>query len=397
MKVREALVREMKSYNHLFEKAISDEIMEPALDDATERKKDRPDVQDILNNRIECKEHLRQRMIAGDFIPFVHQAIIKQDGYRNKPRKVVQPRFDREEPEQWLHHIVIRTLKPIMMKGMYEFSCGSIPKRGIHYGKRYLEKFIREGKSEIKYVLKFDIYHFYENVNVEMLKDRFRNIIHDEKMLKLIFYILDTNEYQLQGKTYKGGLLIGFYPSQWFANFFLQPFDHYIKEQLKVKCYVRYMDDCVIFGRNKKELHQKLEAIKQYLEKMDLQLKSNYQIYRFDYIDKYGKRRGRFIDFMGFKFYRDKTTIRKGIFARAVKTARRINKKEKITWFDAARMLSYKGWFKRTATYKAFQKYIAAFVNLGNLRKIMSNYSKRRNSRNDELEKSRKCSKARKH
>ena len=125
----------MKSYNHLFEKAISDEIMEPALDDATERKKDRPDVQDILNNRIECKEHLRQRMIAGDFIPFVHQAIIKQDGYRNKPRKVVQPRFDREEPEQWLHHIVIRTLKPIMMKGMYEFSCGSIPKRGIHYGK----------------------------------------------------------------------------------------------------------------------------------------------------------------------------------------------------------------------------------------------------------------------
>ena len=64
------------------------------------------------------------------------------------------------------------------MKGMYQFSCGSIPGRGIHYGKKYLEKFIRENKSEIKYVLKFDIHHFYESINVDLLKERFRKIIH---------------------------------------------------------------------------------------------------------------------------------------------------------------------------------------------------------------------------
>lgn len=368
----------MKSYNHLFEKAISDEIMDPALDDGVEGKKDRPEIQDIIRNRIKYKQILRQKIIAGDLVPFVHQATLRIDRCNGKPRIIVPPRFDKEEPEQWIHHIVIKTLKPIIMKGMYQFSCGSIPGRGIHYGKKYLEKFIRENKSEIKYVLKFDIHHFYESINVDLLKERFRKIIHDERMLKLIFYILDSNEYQLDGELYKGGLLIGFYPSQWFANFFLQPFDHFIKENLKVKCYVRYMDGCVIFGRNKKELHQKLYAIEQYLGKMDLELKSNYQIYRFDYIDRQGNRRGRFIDFMGFKFYRDKTTIRKGIFARATRTARRISKKEKVTWFDAARMLSYKGWFKRTNTYKAFKKYIAPFVNLGKLRKIMSNYSKRR-------------------
>ena len=382
----------MKSYNHLFEKAISDEIMDPALDDGIEGKKDRPEIQDILRNRIKYKQILRQKIIAGDLVPFVHQATIRIDRCNGKPRIIAPPRFDKEEPEQWVHHIVIKTLKPIIMKGMYQFSCGSIPGRGIHYGKKYLEKFIRENKSEIKYALKFDIHHFYESINVDLLKERFRKIIHDERMLKLIFYILDSNEYQLDGELYKGGLLIGFYPSQWFANFFLQPFDHFIKENLKVKCYVRYMDDCVIFGRNKKELHQKLYAIEQYLGKMDLELKSNYQIYRFDYIDRQGNRRGRFIDFMGFKFYRDKTTIRKGIFARATRTARRISKKEKVTWFDAARMLSYKGWFKRTNTYKAFMKYIAPFVNLGKLRKIMSNYSKRRIN-GTKLEKSGKSNK----
>lgn len=382
----------MKSYNHLFEKAISDEIMDPALDDGIKGKKDRPEIQDILRNRIKYKQILRQKIIAGDLVPFMHQATLRIDRCNGKPRIIVPPRFDKEEPEQWIHHIVIKTLKPIIMKGMYQFSCGSIPGRGIHYGKKYLEKFIKENKSEIKYVLKFDIHHFYESINVDLLKERFRKIIHDERMLKLIFYILDSNEYQLDGELYKGGLLIGFYPSQWFANFFLQPFDHFIKENLKVKCYVRYMDDCVIFGRNKKELHQKLYAIEQYLEKMDLELKSNYQIYRFDYIDRQGNRRGRFIDFMGFKFYRDKTTIRKGIFARATRTARRISKKEKVTWFDAARMLSYKGWFKRTNTYKAFMKYIAPFVNLGKLRKIMSNYSKRRIN-GTKLEKSGKSNK----
>lgn len=382
----------MKSYNHLFEKAISDEIMDPALDDGIKGKKDRPEIQDILRNRIKYKQILRQKIIAGDLVPFIHQATLRIDRCNGKPRIIVPPRFDKEEPEQWIHHIVIKTLKPIIMKGMYQFSCGSIPGRGIHYGKKYLEKFIKENKSEIKYVLKFDIHHFYESINVDLLKERFRKIIHDERMLKLIFYILDSNEYQLDGELYKGGLLIGFYPSQWFANFFLQPFDHFIKENLKVKCYVRYMDDCVIFGRNKKELHQKLYAIEQYLRKMDLELKSNYQIYRFDYIDRQGNRRGRFIDFMGFKFYRDKTTIRKGIFARATRTARRISKKEKVTWFDAARMLSYKGWFKRTNTYKAFMKYIAPFVNLGKLRKIMSNYSKRRIN-GTKLEKSGKSNK----
>ena len=386
----------MKSYNHLFEKAISDEIMDAALDAAVKDKTYRPNVIKILNNRIKIKEQLRQKLIDGALTPLIHKATVRSDGPTRKKRIIVEPFFDEENPEQWIHHIIILTIQDIIFKGMYEFTCGSIPGRGPHYGKKHLEKFISKNKnsSELKYVLKFDIHHFYESINTDLLKKLFSKVIHDEKMLNLINYVIDSNEYILNGKHFKSGVIIGFYTSQWFANYFLQSFDHYVKEQLKVKCYVRYMDDIVIFGSNKRELHRKFQLIKDYLEGIDLQIKSNYQIFKFDYINKKGKRIGRFVDFMGFKFYRDKTTIRKSTFSTAVKTARKVGKKTQPTWFDAARIFSYVGWFRHTNTYMAFQKYIVKNVNFKTLRKLIRNYSKRRTN-GRKLEKGREPCKTR--
>lgn len=165
-------------------------------------------------------------LFSGDYRPAKHRAVIINDGFLLKKRIVIQPYF---YPEQWTQHVVVKTLQPMFLKGMYPYSCGSIPNRGIHYGKKYLEKFIRNNKAEIKYVLKMDIRHFYQSINIDLLKDRFRKTIHDEKMLKLIFYVLDSNTAELDGEIYKEGLPIGFYTSQWFANWFLQPFDHFIK------------------------------------------------------------------------------------------------------------------------------------------------------------------------
>lgn len=377
----------MKSYKHLFEIATSDEIIFSSLMDASKRKKDRPNVQKVLANQEKYIKKFREWLLSGNYEPIRHVATVINDGFLLKKRVVIQPYF---YPEQWAQHIVVKTLQLMFMHGMYEFSCGSIPNRGIHHGKKHLEKFIKNNKAEIKYVLKLDIKHFYESVNIDLLKARFKESIHDEKMLKLIFFVLDSNLAVLDGEEFGKGLPIGFYTSQWFANWFLQPFDHYIKEQLKVKCYVRYMDDIVIFGRNKKELHLKLLQIQQYLAKMDLTVKENWQIFRFDYIDKQGNRRGRFIDFMGFKFYRDKTTIRGKIFIRAVRKARRIKAKANPTWYDASQILSYTGWFKHTDTYNAFQKYIVENVNLEVCKDIVRHKSKKGGKDANRMEKGRK-------
>lgn len=332
----------MKSYNHLFEIATSDDVILSSLVGASRGKKERPQVKRLFANQEKYIKKFKEWLLKGEYSPEIHTAEIINDGFIEKRRIIIKPYF---YPEQWAQHIVVNTLKTIFMKGMYEYSCGSVPERGIHYGKKYIEKFIKNNKSEIKYILKLDIHHFYQSINIDKLKERFKTIIHDERMLKLIFYVLDSNVAMLDGEKIKMGLPIGFYTSQWFANWYLQPFDHFIKEELKAKCYVRYMDDIVIFGRNKKELHKNFELIKKYLAELDLTIKSNYQIFRFDYIDREGKRRGRPIDFMGFKFYRDKTTIRSSIFMRAIRKARRIKQKEKISWYDACQILSYLGWF----------------------------------------------------
>ncbi len=374
----------MKSFNHLFEVATSDEIIYSSLMDASKRKKDRPNVQKILLNKEKYIKKFREWLLKGDYQPIKHIATVINDGFLLKKRVVIQPYF---YPEQWAQHVVVKTLQPMFMHGMYEFSCGSVPNRGIHHGKRHLEKFIRNNKSEIKYVLKLDIRHFYESVDIDLLKTRFKESIHDERMLNLIFFILDSNSAVLGDTEIKEGLLIGFYTSQWFANWFLQPFDHYVKEKLKVKCYVRYMDDIVIFGRNKKELHLKLEQIKQYLAGMKLTVKDNYQVFRFDYIDRNGKRRGRFIDFMGFKFYRDKTTIRGKIFVRALRKARKIKAKSNPTWYDASQILSYTGWFKYTDTYNAYQKYIIQNVNIEACKDLIRRKDKKGGKSANKLEK----------
>lgn len=78
------------------------------------------------------------------------------------------------------------------------------------------------------------------------------------------------------------GYLFGNYTSQWFANFYLQDLDHYIKEELKVPYYVRYMDDMVLFHRNKKELHKIRTKIEEFLQKEDLKLKENWQLWKTD-------------------------------------------------------------------------------------------------------------------
>ena len=76
--------------------------------------------------------------------------------------------------------------------------------------------------------------------------------------------------------------LYGNFTSQWFANFYLQDLDHFIKEKMKVKYYLRYMDDMVLFGRNKKELHKIKNLIDEFLKQEGLKLKENWQLFKVD-------------------------------------------------------------------------------------------------------------------
>jgi len=372
----------------LFEQLVSYKNLEMAFDCAVKHKLKRAKVRKALAHKNQIIYKLQKLLKEKKLQLPRHKGVDINDGISAKPRIIVKPPFVYDLILQWA---VILVMKPYMNKGMYEWSCGSVEKRGGVYGLRHLMKYIRENPKNIKYVAKGDVYHFFESVPIEKYKQDFQKKFRDKDFLEVVFKILDCNIIEYHGKLKDIGLPIGFFTSQHFANWYLQGLDHYIKEQLHIRCYVRYVDDFVILGNNKRELHKTLQKISEYLETIGLKLKSNHQVFRFIYTDKKEKERGRFIDFMGFKFYRDKVTIRRKLFYKMMRKFRKVSKMKNIDVHSARQVTCYMGYIKHTDSYKLFNEKIKPLVNIGVCKKIVSRHDKKeREKENAKLEKCRK-------
>lgn len=354
----ERIRENMKSYNHLYENCISEENRRISLNLAKHSKRMRR----IIKNR-----HLSDDALVALSYDWInnyenaeHVPVYIYDGITRKERVIIVPTME----ELIVQHNVVNALKPMFCKGMYEHSYASLPGRGAHKGKQVIEKWIRTDARNCKYVLKMDIRHFFDTVPHDKLKAKLRKTIHDEKMLDLLFRIIDVTDVVIP---------LGFYTSQWLSNWYLQGLDHYIKERLGAVHYMRYMDDMVIFGSNKKVLHRTRQAISDYLEnELGLSLKDNWQVFRFSY----GNDKGRDLDFMGFRFFRNRTILRKTIMYKATRKARKLSRKEKPTIHDARQMLSYLGWIDCTDTYKMYRKWIKPYISFKQLKRKISQHDR---------------------
>lgn len=315
----------MKSYNHLYEKTISETNRRYALSQAKHSKRFRK----IMKHR-----HMSDDAAVEQSLDWIvnyenaeHVPVYIYDGITRKERTIIVPTME----ELLVQHCIVNAMKPMFCKGMYEHSYASLPGRGAHKGKLVIEKWIRIDPKNCKYVLKMDIRHFFDSIPHDRLKAKLKKTVHDEKMLELLFRIIDVTEV---------GIPLGFYTSQWLSNWYLQGLDHFIKEQLCAVHYMRYMDDMVIFGSNKRVLHRMRQAISDYLEmELGLELKANWQVFRFSY----GNNQGRDLDFMGFRFYRNRTILRKSIMYKATRKARKISKSVFTLRKEESRMeLNYK-------------------------------------------------------
>lgn len=261
----------MKSFRIDQEKMLSHDSIEQSFLKPSRGKRDRPDVKKVLDNLEDEIKNVQEMLESGTFRPSRHTAVRINERNYMKERTIVKPNF---KYEQVIHHIVVQAMRQGIESGMYRYVLGSIPGRGQHMGAKQITKWLRSDALNTKYVLKMDIRHFFESIDHDILKAWLKRKFRDGNIIELLYMIIDANE---------KGLPLGFYTSQWFANFLLQPLDHYIKEELHVKYMTRYMDDIVCFGRNKKELHKVRLAISEYLEKeLHLELKGNWQIFRFE-------------------------------------------------------------------------------------------------------------------
>lgn len=213
--------------------------------------------------------------------------------------------------------------------------------------------------TKVKYVAKLDISKFFNSVKPKYLLPMFERKIKDKKVIALIDKIL-TN----------GGdcLPIGYYTSQWFSNFFLEGFDHYVKEKLGIKYYVRYVDDMVLFDTNKRKLRKAIVLVEEYLNSIGLRLKENSQIWKVN---------SRPIDFVGFRFYKEKVLLRKKIFFRLCRRVRRVRKAGYITLQQARGILSLLGWLTHINGWKFYKEKIYKYAPKWKLKQIISNYAKK--------------------
>ena len=285
-------------------------------------------------------------------------------------------------PDQIIHQLVIKSAESVFMRGMYRFSCGSIPKRGVHKGKQYLERYISRNRrsSAIKYAAQLDIRKCYPHIRHDVLKEMLRRKFRGSLFLWFCFSIIDSySEKDAPGV----GLPIGFYTSQWFCNFLLTPLDTYIKQELKVKCHVRYVDDMTMFSNNKKKLHRIVDCIIEKAASMGLQIKDNWQVFRFDHIvgfrvnPKTGKQeeihKGRAIDTLGFRFFRNKTILRKRNALSIRRCAARLAKAKRITPHRARSFMSKIGALKHCNSRNFWQKYVKPLVKIKKLKEIIRN------------------------
>jgi hypothetical protein len=282
-----------------------------------------------------------------------------------KERKTYSPNIW----EQWVHHIVAQVLAPIITKHAYRYSCGSMPKRGSLYGKRHMERLIRKG---FRYFAKLDVRHFFDSVRLDIAIRELEELIDDSWFMYLLRRIF------LQ---FRKGLPLGFYISQWLANFVLRRVDAAILAAAPGG-YVRYMDDMVLTDNNKRKLHRIVGIMAKALGRLRLKLKGNRTVARFIYKKKDEKTTGRPIDFMGFLFTRKNTILRKSIMIRATRFARRLSRAAKVAPRQALSMVSRAGWFKHTDTRHVWNNYIKGKVNIRALKRIISRYQRRLNNEN---------------
>lgn len=305
-------------------------------------------------------DQIRDMLVNKTYVPSDFKQEEIYDGIRKKARLISKPKF---YPDQIIHWAIYLAMKPWIYPSMYEFSCGSIPGRGIHYGKKHVSRWIYGDKRGTKYYLQMDIHKFYPSIKVPILMRMLRRKIKDEDFLQLVELTLSKSD----------ELLIGMLLSQVFANFFMNDFDHWLKQEMKVKHYVRYMDDMVVFGSNKRELHRLRKAIENKLAEIGLELKPNWQVRRFDKQP---------LDFMGFRFFRNRTVIRKSIMLRISRRVRKAYKKKKPSVHDAYAIISYMGWIRCTDTRNFYIKWIKPYVKLSRLKDTVRSYAK-----NEELQK----------
>lgn len=225
--------------------------------------------------------------------------------YEPKKRLIMALAF-RDRVVQWA---IYRQLEPLFDKQFIYDSYGCRKGKGTHRAADRLQYWMRAvtRKPDEWYYLKLDISKYFYRVDHDCLMRILRNKIDDERTLWLLKTIItcehkafglpagvDPDQCEPEDRLNDVGMPIGNLTSQLFANIYLNELDQYAKHDLKLRHYIRYMDDVIILHPDKKYLAEVKEQIEIFLqENLRLDLNNKTAIRKV----KSG------IEFVGFRIY----------------------------------------------------------------------------------------------
>lgn len=188
-------------------------------------------------------------------------------------------------------------IKPYMLPRFISKSFACIEGRGAHLAVDYLQKYMRIMKRNYGsyYILKCDIKKYFYSIDRDVLFNILKRYIGDEKLLEFTKLLLFEDDIKI-------GIPIGNYTSQYFANIYLNTLDHFVKEKLCIKYYLRYMDDFIILCKTKEEAKETKQVLEEFINEvlhLEFNKKTNY----------YPSNMG--VDFCGYKVYETHRLIRK--------------------------------------------------------------------------------------
>lgn len=247
----------MRRAGNLYMKIAEPENLRLAFWKAQKGKQTKPDVRLFAENLEENLTALRRELLSGKVqVGNYHYFTI----YDPKERVICAASFR----ERVLHHAVINVCEPYFEAYQIRDSYACRKGKGLDAAIARLQEFC----GSCGWYLKLDVHKYFDTISHEILFHLLCRRFKDKALLCLMEQIIESYE-TLPGR----GIPIGNLTSQYFANLYLGRLDHYVKETLRIRGYLRYMDDFVLLGDSREELKECYGKVKEFLsENLGLEL-----------------------------------------------------------------------------------------------------------------------------
>lgn len=245
----------VKSFKNLFSQIVTFENLCRAANQAAKGKREKFNVMEFFLTLEKNLFELQAELASGDYCPGAYRTFFIYDP---KPRLISAAPFR----DRVVHHALMNVIGPIMERRLVFDTYANRLGKGTHQAIRRFQHFAQH----YRFVLKCDIKKYFPSIDHQILRNLMRKCIGDQQVLWLIDSIIDYSNQQVEVLDYfpgddlltplerRRGLPIGNLTSQNFANYYLNPLDHFIKEELQCQGYVRYVDDFALFSNDKRQL-----------------------------------------------------------------------------------------------------------------------------------------------